>query len=87
MTTGAGVVNVGDCPSQTVVARWTWFALFLPTLIIVRSCGTVLGYIGTLSTECSWWANVTYASVLTKEGRIGTRTVSYIVAINVRLSN
>ena len=87
MTTGARIIDKSDSPSQAVVARWARLAFSLSALIIVCSYGTVCRYIRALSTESSRRTNVTNASVLTKEGGIGTWTVGQIVAVDVGLPN
>lgn len=85
MTTGTGKIKVSDCASYTIIPSWARFALLLATLVIVGTCSTVSGYIGTPHTECSWRTDVANTSVLPQEGWIGTRTVTHIVPINVRL--
>lgn len=85
MTTGTGKIKVSDCASYTIIPSWASFALLLATLVIVGTCSTVSGYIGTPRTECSWRTDVANTSVLPQEGWIGTRTVTHIVPINVRL--
>jgi len=71
MTTWTRVIDKCDCLLQTVVTSWASLAFFLTILIIVCSCCTVLRHIGSFNTECSWGTDVTNASVLAEERRVG----------------